>query len=716
LKPLAGSYRLDGERNTIILSVPGKAGRMLKPGDIVGENYELITLLGEGGMGVVFRCRHKIIDREYALKILKPDQVNEQSWQRFQVEGRAIAKLDHHNVVKIFNMGIENNDCPYYVMELLEGQSLENCIGTEELENLDLVLNMFKQLTDGFGYAHSKGVIHRDIKPDNIVLELEPGRGARKTIKIVDFGIAKLVHKETVMRQGLTAAGDVFGTPLYMSPEQSLGREIDHRSDIYSLGCTFFKILTGKFPFLGQTAVETVMMHQTMAAPRLSTAAGDKNFAQPLEEIVHKMLAKNPQHRYQSMEEVGRDIERLQKGKTLVENASLQLASPSLSLEHDTTGGSRGNTVDRMNKKHLAVSTSLLIAITLIMLLGVGVFASSMLGKKSSVTAKKVEVETSAPPGVLANKTDLAADKLKKCFADFKTRSASFKLINGSWYVTYFFPETEIGEIVTLDNFSIPAKGATRLAVRRPMSLKIRRGRDRIIWENPDLLKKIDLNEIDGLILSCEDDGLVDTTDDKTTDVTFTVKVLAIASCWKNFNSLQFKEFALDNQVMAAVDKLAGLTKFGLTQSDNSGAELARFAFLRRMKVLNVSDIREVDSVLNALRGSKNLVSLNISDTTPSAQALRQLKSCSELRGLAFCSSSINEAQLVAISELPYLEKFNTRGSTFNREFFFKLKGFEALKTLLITNKDWSNKQLASLKSAFPHCQINEPFLTVNKE
>ena len=262
--------------NTVFLAVPGKAGRTLKPGDILGDNYRLTQLIGRGGMGVVYRCQHLIIGREYALKVLSPDQVNEQSWQRFQVEGKAIAKLDHPNIVKIFNMGVYALDCPYYVMELLEGDSLETLIEREGALSLEDTLDIFAQLASGLSYAHNKGIVHRDIKPSNIILQKNSAN--KYSIKIVDFGLAKLVDGHSLAGQSLTSAGEVFGSPFYMSLEQGLGSEIDARADVYSLGCTLFKALTGRPPYCGENAFQTVLMHQSQNIPSLKSAAKGNNF------------------------------------------------------------------------------------------------------------------------------------------------------------------------------------------------------------------------------------------------------------------------------------------------------------------------------------------------------------------------------------------------------------------------------------------------------
>ncbi len=201
---------------------PAGSGRVLKFGEVIGGSYKLKSLLGKGGMGYVFCAEHVIIKKlDYALKMLAPELVNETNMQRFEVEGKAISRLDHANIVKVYNMGLDQGDCPFYVMDLLDGQALSDYIAAGRGLALEECLDIFIQIARGLGYAHGKGIVHRDVKPSNILL-LTGGAG-RRQVKIVDFGIAKLLPSANLETQARTAAGEVFGSPFYMSPEQSMG-------------------------------------------------------------------------------------------------------------------------------------------------------------------------------------------------------------------------------------------------------------------------------------------------------------------------------------------------------------------------------------------------------------------------------------------------------------------------------------------------------------
>ncbi|MDP3508703.1 MAG: serine/threonine-protein kinase [Candidatus Melainabacteria bacterium] len=311
------STRLSGQAQTASLPMGNGITKVYSTGDIIDNSYRLLSLLGAGGMGVVFHCQHLILGKEYALKILAADKLSSESWTRFQSEAKALARLHHPGVVGIHNMGIDAQGCPYYVMDLLEGESLSQAIKANHRLPQARVLPIFIQLADALDSAHQQGIIHRDIKPSNVMVLHEMNIDK---VKLVDFGIARLSTRGVsgaFNSQNKTAAGTVFGTPYYMSPEQSLGKTVDHRSDIYSLGCALFEALTGIPPFCGANAFETIMMHQSNEAPSLNSVYPEGKFSSSLESAVAKMLQKNVEDRYQSMKQVGHDLSRIQEGKTV---------------------------------------------------------------------------------------------------------------------------------------------------------------------------------------------------------------------------------------------------------------------------------------------------------------------------------------------------------------------------------------------------------------
>jgi serine/threonine-protein kinase len=319
---------IDPQAQTVIFRGQGQAEQHYHRGDVIGGSYQLLDLIGQGGMGVVYRVKHLILEKQFALKLLAPNQINNQNWRRFELEGRSLAKLNHTNIVSISNMGIDNG-CPYFVMDLLTGISLaeqiKNSGPLSEKENLDVYL----QVCAGLSCAHRNGIIHRDIKPANIML-LPSEKGM--LVKIVDFGLARLQSTSGATSQALTASGEIFGSPYYMSPEQTLGEEIDARSDIYSPGCSLFESLTGQVPFAGASAIQTLMMHQQAEAPMPSRSmpsghtfsghvhsngVANRKISPAFDEVVARCLQKDAKLRYQSADQLAVDLQRILDGKPI---------------------------------------------------------------------------------------------------------------------------------------------------------------------------------------------------------------------------------------------------------------------------------------------------------------------------------------------------------------------------------------------------------------
>lgn len=267
-------------------------------GSMLGERLKILARVGSGGMSVVYKAEDLLLNRIVAVKILHSHSALKQNnVLRFRQEAKSASKIDHENVIRIFEFNVPEIGQPYLVMDFIEGESLADFIANNGPIELKRAISLMSLVCDGMQCAHDAGVIHRDLKPSNIMLLKHPS--GKQTLKVVDFGIAKLLVDETEMHS-VTQTGEVFGSPLYMSPEQCWGKKLDGRSDVYSLACVMFEMCTGQPPLRGTSALETIHLHTTEPPPPVSSIYPGIKSGAALDAVFAKGMAKAPEARYQS--------------------------------------------------------------------------------------------------------------------------------------------------------------------------------------------------------------------------------------------------------------------------------------------------------------------------------------------------------------------------------------------------------------------------------
>ena len=277
-------------------------------GTLLLDRYRLIKKLGEGGMGAVYLAEHVTIKKRCAIKVLNPEYAHKADLvERFLQEARAASMIAHENVVEITDFGAAPNGSVFFVMEMLVGEDLADTIKREAPMPWSRVAPMALQICRALGAAHAKGVIHRDMKPENC-FRIERS-GNPDFIKVLDFGIAKVTSEDPNETAGrLTSTGMIFGTPTYMSPEQAQGQRVDHRSDIYALGVILYELLTGKVPFSADNFMGILTKHMFDQPVAPSEVAPQAGISPEVEALVLKALQKDRGFRFQSMQELAQAI------------------------------------------------------------------------------------------------------------------------------------------------------------------------------------------------------------------------------------------------------------------------------------------------------------------------------------------------------------------------------------------------------------------------
>lgn len=279
-------------------------------GNLIGktiDKYLIQSMLGEGGMAVVYKAHHTIMERTVVIKVMHGWLLsNAKSIERFMRECKVTAKLNHPNIVTVYDVGLINDKAPYLVMEYIKGESLADRIQRQGALSFKSVANIVIQICRGLQEAHNYGIIHRDLKPDNILLQDKSDRP--DWVKIVDFGIS---HFAKGGGQRLTKTGRMVGTPEYIAPEQLKDKPVDNRTDLYAIGIIMYEMLTGKVPFEGESAEAILMKHLLEEPTPMVQHKPEFKDGTPFDDIIMRLLKKDPDERFQTATELRLAIEQV---------------------------------------------------------------------------------------------------------------------------------------------------------------------------------------------------------------------------------------------------------------------------------------------------------------------------------------------------------------------------------------------------------------------
>lgn len=647
-------------------------------GAFIDIRFRVVRELGRGGTGTVYQVEHVILRKDYAMKVLDPVQLNDESWPRFQKEAMAASRLDHPGFVKVHDFGLIDNQIAYFTMDLVDGETLATRLRREGVIPVDQALPLFIQLCFALDYAQSKGVIHRDLKPSNIAIaKAETAEGVQ--VKILDFGIAKLVGLDTT---SLTKVGAVFGTPFYMSPEQCMGQPVDSRSDIYSLGCVFFEALAGAPPFTNENALALMMQHQMEKPPTLREVSMGGQFSPHLEALVRKMLSKNPQHRYQRLLDAANDLIDLQQGKV---------------PGHLSASKGTESVTPRKVKPRLVLFVSVVIG-SLVLIAGTAIF---MLWRNSTLKGSpSASIATSPTHIALVPMVDETFDKK----FDEKFTAAKFfstpKIENGISYRVFNFPSAEsIGEvkyrdITTNKLLNRKAIGQLTIACQPGEPCIVMRLGYNMCNEKPHYLKKFRPDEIGELSFDDNDyrkhmlpDDIYDNT-------------LSFIDDLKSIYLIELPAPVTDASI-EHLSKLSHLEFLGLARTQITGEGLRKLPQLPHLKSLRMSMIKDAHIALPALRHSKSLKTLKMADDDLRDSDLKNISGIKSLEILALRDNpKITDAGLNHLTELPNLRELSLDGCKITPHAIKTLSSMNIRESLSLDVSQWAKPDVDLLLSS----------------
>ncbi len=636
---------------------------LFAPEQMLGGKYKIISLLGQGGMGKVYRVLQVFLNKELALKVLDSHRVSDDvQMRRFQLEAKAAHSLSHPNLVKVHDFGLLDDNQPYLVMDLVEGVTLSDYLHEHGPLGLDQAGPIFAQVCFGLSYAHEQSIVHRDIKPSNIMLASALPLGTEASVKILDFGIAKLASNEGGEIQQLTRTGEIFGSPLYMSPEQCSGAPIDHRSDIYSLGCVLFEALSGTPPHFGINALRTMMLHQSQAAPLLKEASLGKEFPEALEHIVSKMLQKSPVDRYQNLGLVAHDLSRVCADSKLVAPKST-LKAPARAPKVISMTAGRFSALLVLT----VVITAIVTAIVTNGIQRTSALSSSALAPNSTAVDQNAVDQNNKQPAPEQNLSEadpyfIDPKKLEKCKLAFERAKPITSIIimdKGVKQRMFTFPDCAIGTIsnriaVNRSAGTIPyhqweAKGTVSdVPDGVPLTLHVDGRNYPETLVIPSVLEKISSKEFSGLTITTP------VAIDPQVLAESLVKILKTATQWLNLESVSLNSMPENSAVLVELNNLKHLHSLSIEGPPTDMRELAKQPFWGRLNQVTLSKL-PADDIVSNLSQSSNLQKLILEDAPISPNSLEKLRRCPHFNYLQIENNSINDQHLIALAQLKSL-------------------------------------------------------------
>ncbi len=642
----------------VTLSLSEDVGEFEK-GFVVADRFKILSLLGKGGMGFVYLVKDRQTGQNFAMKTVSAMNTSERIVQRFELEAKATSLIKHPNVIQFHDFGLIEGQQPYFVMDYCEGDTLADLIKAEGSLSVDRVLDIFIPICSAVAYAHTQSVVHRDLKPSNIMVKRMPN-GALQ-VKVLDFGIAKVLVDETAFNS-LTRTGELFGSPYYMSPEQCVGKTIDTRSDIYSLGCVLFETLTGSPPFMSDNPLTTMMKHQTEAPTSLKEATLGREFPKDLEKIVAGMLAKNPDDRYENLLLVEHDLSLLKRGERLDEGVKKNQAKPTR-FPVEIVG----------------------IGVSAIMLACIGTYflVKPSLEKPRTTVPSDTASVTKPTPIADFGAVDLPdLDNLSKSHKPVTTFYSASESIHLKKRL-FHFPAKAIGSVGDTDGPLRPAQGEMFLQV--PFSFTVGSDTSVVAGFRPD--------EVHHLVMQ---GPLVDD---------FSTKVFR---GWRALTNLDLNWADVTDRSIENIQTLPNLKSLHVSNTHISAAGLSKLS-LQNLMALDANNVAFVPPVLSKTKNG-NLETLKLCS---SGLKNSDMKDLAQLHNLVVLNISDNEVTDQGIEFLVPLKRLEQLWFTDNKitpKCIESLRKMHGLRGITLTMSAWTPKEKADFTSAAAkfNCSVSD--------
>jgi serine/threonine protein kinase len=668
------------------------------PGQVVGGKFKVISRLGSGGMGTVYRVEQIFLQKEFALKTMDKHTGSDVMVQRFQLEAKAAFSLNHPNLVKVHDYGILDHGNPYLVMDYINGITFAEYLKEHGPLPIEYIAPLFAQACFGLMAAHEQSVVHRDIKPANLMLLSNVALDTEGSVKLVDFGIAKLVNREDGEIQALTRTGEIFGSPLYMSPEQCSSGTVDHRSDIYSLGCVLFEMLTGTPPHMGQNALKTLLLHQAAETPTLKEASLGQDFPEPLERIVAKMLRKYPEQRYQNIGQVAHDLTVFGS-----ENRAMPKLKPPRTLQKPkVTTEAKVVSMTSTKLYTLLAITGLLAAVSA----GSAVYLIKN-ERAKSVTRDQIALKTEAKdaPRTSEATEQNAAEPEDENLAQSNMIKASGVLAgldpieegevikDGQRQHRYFFPIIKIGELCHYNFPSIgapyhDAQGIVDVPADMPLGIKLGGPYMVAMLKSPSIFRKIPGKDFQGLIFETPTDPTSEALIDEIPPeliVRNTAVALNNLSGWKNLATIHIKNCALHEDALRAFNNFSKLKRWEIEHCELDLESIVKQPFLLKVAELELTNSKfDFAPIIKRISASPNLQLIAV-DHPLSIDDLRALKKCPRLTTLILVTGKIDDEKVAEICKLKQLQIVRLYNMTLSTKQIKMLTHCSWLKAIVVS-------------------------------